>query len=124
MLAITYNRMRVVTQTVVHSDWCGFCSRPTDHLGEHDDHIALGLAQEVEVNRRYFTNADGRTVHCEIELSTEPTELRHTPIGEWMMGELRIAWDAQWDVQMSGQVSLLKPVGRVITRVAQEVALV
>lgn len=112
-LAIHMNRMRIITGDTRYIDYCSFCSRHTDHFGEHDDEIQLGLARYDEI-RMVWTNSDGRTVHRSIDRDIIRTDLARTTLGQDMLGVLHAAWNVMWDEQSRG-VSLTKPVGFVQT---------
>lgn len=112
-LAISYNRMRTVTSHD-YDDYCHVCGRYTDHFGEHDELVELGLAaygDEVQ----YFTNSDGRTVHALHYRSINRTDLFNTRWGQEARKVLYAAQGEQIDAEISGHVSLIKPIGAVIT---------
>lgn len=113
-LAITFNRMRVVTEHRYVMDWCGVCRRPTDHMGEHPELVELGLAEQTD-DVTYYTNGDGRTVHASHETGVHLTGLGGSAYLDAARRIINAAYDREFDIRLAGKVSLIKPVGEVIT---------
>jgi hypothetical protein len=94
MLSIIDNRM----QFIEPEPYCYVCGRCTEHFGEHDDLIDLGLA--VYNYRRG---------------SVEATDVFYSIQGQVERAMLHRLWPQLWGAESDGKVSLLKPVGEVIT---------
>lgn len=116
-LIIMFNRMRTIDYSATtYDDFCAVCGRHTDHFAEHDDLVDLGWAS-YETTTTYFTTSDGRTVHPNIEstVSRSPDAYSRSSDFDAERRVLYAAQREQWTTELSGQVSLVKPVGVVIT---------
>lgn len=108
MLAIVNNRMVTVSRTRYEDAHCFVCGRHTDHWGEHDDLVELG--QALNESRRWVW---GDTLH--ISGDVVPTDAFYTPAARAEREVLYAATDHMITTSITGRVSLLKPVGEVIT---------
>ena len=118
IITILFNRMRRVNyDAATYSDFCGLCSRVTDHFGEHDEYVELGLAAYEQ--RVTYYNCGDDTVHPHYDRSIEWTDAwwnLSSSTQEFVRRHLFEAYGEKITQELAGQVSLIKPIGEVLTR--------